>query len=71
MKKLLIFILAIALCFTFCSCGVKSPEDELAEAIRRSEQSKKAADAAKDAYDKLLQDIEDYENALEKVNGAK
>ena len=72
MKKIIALALVFVMLFSLCSCGVKNPyEKELAEANRRSEQAKQAADDAKDAYDQLLKDIEDYEKALEKVQGAK
>ncbi|MBQ7874179.1 MAG: hypothetical protein IJ306_03330 [Oscillospiraceae bacterium] len=71
MKKIFATIIVITMCFSLCSCVVKSPEDELAEAIKEYEQSKQFADAAKDNYDALQEAIKDYEEAVEKVQGAK
>ncbi len=40
MKKILLLILALFLCFSFCACG-KSLEDDLREAQKRTEMFQK------------------------------
>ena len=68
MKKLTVLILALVMAFSFCSCGEKSPEQQLAEARKQTEQAKKNADSAQKQLDDLRDAIDRYESAKEQID---
>lgn len=70
MKKIVLFLISIVMCFSLCSCGEKSPEQKLAEARRQSEISKKNADEAQRELDELRDAIDEYEYLREQIENA-
>lgn len=70
MKKIVLIIMATAMCLSFCSCGEKSPEQKLAEATKQYEIAKSNADAAQKSYEDLKDAIDRYESLREQIENA-
>ena len=70
MKKIILIIFAAVICFSFCSCGEKSPEQKLTDATKQYEIAKKNADAAQKSYDDLKDAIDRYNYLSEQIENA-
>ena len=68
MKRILSAILAAALCLSLAGCKSKAERD-LENLEKAAEKFRKLAKNAKKEYDEIKNDFDDYNRALERIQG--
>ena len=63
-KALLALIITFALALTFTACTDNSPEAQLREAEAAADAAQEAYEQSLENYNDLMDDIEDYNNAV-------
>ena len=71
MKKVLAVLMAFIFVLSLAACGKSAEEKALEQAQEELERSKKVAQDAKDNYDSLKKDVDDYNQALEDYYSSK
>ena len=69
MKRIVLLLLAVVFVFSFSSCGKSKAERGLERARETVYELDQAYQSAKKQYDDLNRSIEQYNDAVAKVNG--